>query len=98
MAAAVAAVVCWLGAVLALMMTSVVPTQPNGALSQLLLSIIFRTALPFGAGVLISASGGALADAGAFGLIVAFYLVTLATETTLSVGLINRAAEVPKAS
>jgi len=96
-AAFAAALLCYSGAVLALLMTSINTPDPNAATSRLLLSILFRTAIPFGGAMMLSSST-VLSEAGVFGLTVAFYLITLATESVLSLTLLNRSAELRKAS
>ncbi|MCG8583162.1 MAG: hypothetical protein MI757_00420 [Pirellulales bacterium] len=97
LASIAAATICWGGAFLALVVTAMPAQDPGAATSRMLLSIAFRTALPFGGAVLLS-SNSRLAAAGVFGLTVVFYLITLATETLLSLGLLNRSAEARKAS
>ena len=87
-AAVVAAVVCWLsgGLALASLMWWRRQNLPiQGALS----AIGVRTFIPLGAGVFLSSRGGALAEAGVFGLIVVFYLVTLVVDTLISVKIVG---------
>lgn len=88
LAAAVAGGICWLGAAIALAVIGVMKGPENGV-SGVLLGMIFRLGLPMGGGVLLSRIGGSLADAGVFGLIVAYYLVGLTVETLLAVRVIG---------
>jgi hypothetical protein len=87
-AAAVAAAVCWLAATLALAIV-VLFRGPKHGVSGILGSMLIRMALPLVAGTVLSRQGGPLAEAGVFGLIVIFYLFTLAIETWLSVSLVG---------
>jgi len=88
-ATAVAGGVCWLGAVLALWITWQFSGAGPVAVQGVLLGMLFRMGLPLAAGVALTTSGGALAQAGVFGLILAFYLLTLPLETWLSVRLVS---------
>ena len=87
LAAVVAAAICWVAAALALTSAAVL-RGPQRALGAMALGMIFRMGLPLGAGLFLSRLGGPLAEAGVFGLIVVFYLVTLVTETLLSLRLL----------
>jgi hypothetical protein len=83
-AAAVGAGVCWLGGTLALLSASWF-RDPRQVMFHLLFGMIFRMGLPFGLGLWLKSHGGPLADAGAFGYIVGFFLLTLIAETLLAV-------------
>ena len=98
LAAFAALMVCWIGASLALLISAVELQDPSAAMSRLMFTIVFRTAVPFCGAVFLSSASPRLAEAGVFGLTVGFYLITLATETLLSLGLLNRSAEARKAS
>jgi hypothetical protein len=89
-AAATAAAVCWAAAMLALVTSALVRGQFAG-LQAMLLGMLFRIGLPLTAGMYLSRRGGALAEAGVFGLIVVFYLLMLAVETPLSLSLLGLA-------
>jgi len=52
--------------------------------------MFFRFGLPLIAGLIFQESGGVLAEAGVFGLIVVFYLITLVAETCLSLQFVNK--------
>jgi peptidoglycan/LPS O-acetylase OafA/YrhL len=84
--AAVAAAICWLSATLTLVATGLTrgPLRP---FYGLLYGMLFGFAIPFAAGLYLTRSAPALASAGVFGLIVVFYLVTLAANTLLTVRL-----------
>jgi hypothetical protein len=97
LAAAVAAVVCWLGAFIALVITGVLRGTPQ-AVSGILAATLFRMGVPLAAGLLLSSFGGPLAKAGVFGMVVGYYLLTLVVETLLSLRLIMPAPKAPKAS
>jgi hypothetical protein len=89
-AAAVAASVCWLSATMALVVTGW-PRDPSQAVVGTLVAIPLRLVLPLAVGALLDLRGGSMAAAGVFGLVVVFYLVTLAAETTLILCLKERA-------
>ena len=88
-AATVAALVCWFAATLALAIV-VLFRGPKYGVSGILGSMLIRMALPLVAGTALSRQGGPLAEAGVFGMIVVFYLFTLAIETWLSVSLVGQ--------
>jgi hypothetical protein len=89
-AAAVAAGVCWLGSALALAGTARFGRGGvNAPLYTLLFGLIFNCMLPFSVGLILSRTGGALADSGVFGLIMFFFLFALTVETLLSLCLIK---------
>jgi hypothetical protein len=88
-AAAVAAWVCWFAAALALAIVMLL-RGPQHGVAGVLGSMLIRMALPLAVGVFLSRQGGSLAEAGVFGMIVTFYLFTLAIETWLSVSFISR--------
>jgi hypothetical protein len=90
-AAAVAAGICWLAQTLSMIATSLT-RGPLRGLYSLVYGLAFGFAGPFAAGLILSRRVPQLADAGVFGLIVAFYLVTLAVGTLLTVRLIAQAA------
>jgi hypothetical protein len=85
-ASLVAGVVCLAAGLLALVATAVF-RGPNAALWSLAFGLAFRMGLPLGCGLYLSRSQPLLAEAGVFGLIVAYYLFTLVVETLLSLRL-----------
>jgi hypothetical protein len=89
LAAAVAAGVCWFGSIAALVVTGY-SGRSDHAVQGHLLGMFFRLGLPLACGLAFQKVGGTLADAGVFGLIVVFYLVTLVAETILSLRLIKQ--------
>jgi hypothetical protein len=88
LAASTAAGICWVGSTIALLIAGYA-SRSNQAAQGHLLGMFFRLGLPLGAGMLLQMTGGPLADAGVFGLIVVFYLVTLVAETLLSLQFIK---------
>jgi hypothetical protein len=91
-AAAAAALICWTGSNVALLAAwRFGRGGVNGPLWTLLFGLVFNCALPFSVGLLLSRSGGSLAEAGVFGLIVIFFQVSLLTETLLSLCLMKTA-------
>jgi hypothetical protein len=89
-AASVAAGVCWLGSNLALAGTAKFGrTGLNAPLFTIAFGLIFNCVLPFAVGLVLSRSGGALAQAGVFGQIVICFQFSLLVETMLSLCLIK---------
>jgi|SRR5215471_3732580 len=97
LAASAAAGICWLGATAALVV-SWFSNRSNRAVQGHLLGALFRLGLPLGIGLVFQQSGGRLAEAGVFGFIVVFYLVTLVAETLLSLRLIKRPQQMTRNS
>jgi hypothetical protein len=85
----VAAGTCWISSVAALYLTEKLRLAGH-IIPGVFAGMLLRLALPLATGIFLSEWGGALADAGVFGFIVVFYLVTLAVETALSVRLIQQ--------
>jgi len=85
-AAGVAAGVCWAGGFLALIAAGLFRSSRN-AVNGVLVGMACRTGLPLVAGAMLHSHGGALAAAGVFGMILGYYLVTLAAETLLAIRL-----------
>ena len=81
LAAAVAFGVCWFGSAAALLVVAVVRSSPAAGL---LGSIFFRMGFPLLTGFYLQSQHGSLAQAGVFGMIVAYYLLALVVETLLS--------------
>ena len=96
-AATVAGSICWAGGMLALLAVVVVRGSQK-VLHGALLGMIFRMGLPLGAGVVLTSQGGDLANAGVFGMILGFYLVTLVVETLLSLRFVAPAGKMAEAS
>ena len=88
LAAAIAATVCLLSGVVALVVTGLSQGTSSSA-TGLLASMGIRTGLPLAVGLILSSSNEALASAGVFGMILVYYFIMLAVETTLAVRLIN---------
>lgn len=95
-AAAIAGFVCWGGGMIAVMLVAIFRNRQqvvNGAL----LGMLIRMALPLIVGVAFLQSGGPLADAGVFEMILGYYLVGLVVETLLAVWLIESSQQPAKA-
>ncbi|NOY40346.1 MAG: hypothetical protein GXP26_00730 [Planctomycetes bacterium] len=88
-AGATAASVVWVAASLALVIAFLQSRQPNKdtAVTSVLLAMLVRMALPFGAVILIGQVNRPLMEAGFFGLLTINYLLALALETVLSLRL-----------
>ena len=98
LAAAVAGVVCWLSASAALLITAWFPGGPQAAVSRMMLSMLVRMGVPLAVGTILEFQFGPLADAGVFGLIVVFYLMTLLVETMLSLRFVQHSSQSVEAS
>ncbi len=95
--AAVGAGVAWFGATIALVLAGVMHGPQNGA-QGVLLGMLFRMGIPMGAAILFTSSGGPLAEASVFEMILFFYLVTLVIETPMSVHLVRFGEKISKAA
>jgi len=82
-AAVLAALLCYLGAILALGASAIL-RQPEQALVALSLGMLARMGIPFGLGLAVHLQGGPLAKAGLVYYLLLFYPITLTTETILS--------------
>ena len=89
LAAALAAVICYLAALGALLVAAFTAGRPSGATGALL-GIGLRTGIPLIAAIGVPAIEPRLGAAGFFPLVLSFYLICLAVETVLSVRLIQR--------
>jgi hypothetical protein len=95
-AAAVAAVICWVSCSLALACVAILqPTQP---VAGVLGSMIFRMGIPMVSGLVLQHHHAELSEAGIFGTILLYYLLSLVVETLLSVRLIPSSLQTSKAS
>jgi hypothetical protein len=97
-AAALAAGICWVGAMIALLLVGLFRASHNQMVSATLLGMFFRMGLPLMTGLMLTRAGGPLAEAGLFGMILVFYLVGLLVETILSVRLLGSSQRVAKTS
>jgi hypothetical protein len=89
-ASTIAAAVCWLGASVALAGTAYFGrTGINGPLYTLAFGLLFNGALPFSVGLALNRAGGAVADAGVFGLSIVFLQFALVVETLFSLCLLK---------
>ena len=89
-AAGVAGGTCWAGALIALVLTGLL-RRHRQALAGVLAGMFFRLGAPLVVGLWLHQRAGPLAEAGVFGMIMLFYLVTLSTETALAVRLVRAA-------
>jgi hypothetical protein len=96
LAASVAAGLCWFGSTVALVIAGI-SGRTNHAVQGHLLGTFFRLGLPLVAGIVFQRFGGPLTEAGVFGLIVVFYLITLVAETFLALRFIKRPENVTRA-
>lgn len=92
-AAALAATICWVGGSTALMITASVGVGTPDAVKGVLAAIFFRMGLPLFMVMALHRRGGWLVEAGVLEMILVFYLVTLAVETTLAVRLVKNVVE-----
>jgi len=95
-AAVVGAVVCFSSAALAMWVTAA-SAGGASAINGSLLAILIRTGFPLLLGVVVLRASPPLAEAGLFGMIFVFYLLTLTAETVLAVRLVNLITHRPKA-
>jgi hypothetical protein len=84
LAAAIAAATCWFASALALVASNIHQGPLRGFYS-LLYGALLGFSIPFGAGLVLNRSAPRLSEAGIFGLMVVFYLFTLAVGTALTV-------------
>ncbi|MEW4454216.1 hypothetical protein AB1L30_16200 [Bremerella sp. JC817] len=66
-------------------------------IQSVLLGMFFRAGIPLVFGMLMHKAGGPLAEAGLFGMILVYYLLTLAVETILAVQLVSQTSTYKKA-
>lgn len=83
-AASISGIVCWLGALIALILAGV-SQGTSTAIRDTMLGSLVRTVMPFGVGLVTQWSSPPLASANIFGMIVVYYLLTLTAETVLAV-------------
>ena len=95
LAAAVAAVVCLAASMSAMVLTAKIKGT-QAALYSLLFGMALRTGVPLVVGTVLQQRGGMLAEAGVFGAIVAYYLLTLVLETWLVLPLVKRQNAAPE--
>ncbi|PQO42740.1 hypothetical protein [Blastopirellula marina] len=95
--AATAATVVLLGMEAALVLT-ILFRDSDFKIPSVLLGTFFRTGIPLVFGMLMHTAGGPLAEAGLFGMILVYYLLTLAVETVLAVQLVSQTSIFKKAA
>ncbi|EAQ77460.1 hypothetical protein [Blastopirellula marina] len=96
-AALIAALLC-LGSSLGALTLIVMYKQTPFGLHAALAGVGLRTGLPLAIGAFLKQADGPLAQAGVFGMIMVYYLLTLLVETILAARLLQPAANVSKAS
>jgi hypothetical protein len=95
-AAAVAASVCWFGCTMALFCAAFLQrTQP---VAGLLGGMLFRLGVPLVLGLVLQHNHEPLAQAGIFGTILLYYLLSLVVETVLSIRMLPAQQQIFKAS
>lgn len=87
-AAGLAAVVCWAGASLTMIVASSL-RGPQGALYGVVLGMLYRLGLSLGIAILVSRQFAELEKAGFVYYLLAFYPLTLAAETLLVLPLVQ---------
>ncbi|MGE9294823.1 MAG: hypothetical protein ACQKBV_00835 [Puniceicoccales bacterium] len=95
-AAATAASVVLLAMEAALLLT-ILFRDSEMKIQSVLLGMFFRAGIPLVFGMLMHKAGGPLAEAGLFGMILVYYLLTLAVETILAVQLVSQTSTFKKA-
>jgi hypothetical protein len=90
---ALAAGICWAGATVSLVLLHLLRLR-GSPMTGALLGMLVRMTIPLAIGAVATTQGGSLAGAGLFGQLVAFYLITLAIETCLSVALMKSSPQV----
>ncbi|PQO34702.1 hypothetical protein DTL21_14460 [Bremerella cremea] len=95
--AATAATVVLIGMEAALVLT-IMFRDTDFKIPSVLLGTFFRTGIPLVFGMLMHTAGGPLAEAGLFGMILVYYLLTLGVETVLAVQLVSQTSIFKKAA
>jgi hypothetical protein len=83
---ALAAGICWFGAMLSLVLLHVLRLR-GSPVAGVLVGMLVRMTIPLSIAFMATTQEGSLAEAGLLGQLVVFYLVTLAIETCLSLAL-----------
>jgi len=96
LAATLAAGICWIATEISLLLV-IMTRDPQKKLHSLLAGIFFRTGIPLVLGMFLHRAGGPLAEAGLFGMILVYYLLTLAVETMLAVKIVHQTTTSKKA-
>ena len=87
-AACLAAAVCLLSAEAALFLAGLFKGTAH-AVSATLAGMFLRTGIPLFAGITFDKAGGPVAEAGLFGMILVYYLITLLVESVLAVQMLG---------
>lgn len=93
-ATATAAVVCWVGAVIALVLLER-SRGTHRAVYAVLGGMLIRLTLPILAAIFLPSRAPLLAEGALLGQIVVFYLLTLALETLLAARMLNTSSKSP---
>jgi len=90
---ALAAGICWFGAMLSLVLLHVLRLR-GSPVAGVLVGMLIRMAIPLFFAIVAATQDGSSAEAGLLGQLVVFYLVTLAIETCLSLALAKSVPQV----
>ena len=93
-AAAAAGGVCYASAALALLLVAFV-RDPQQAVGAVLGGMLLRTGIPLIFGIVMKQQGGTLAEGEILAMVLPYYLLTLVTETVLSLKLIPTSGKQP---
>ena len=88
LAAVLATAVCWSSSVAALCLTYRTTGSPN-ALAGVMGGIMLRTGIPMAFGIIGSSANSQLANAGLLGMTMLMFLLSLAVETLMAVGIVT---------
>lgn len=95
--AAITAASVVLFAMEAAILTAIFLKNTELRVQSVLLGMFFRAGIPLVFGMLMHKAGGPLAEAGLFGMILVYYLLTLVVETILAVQLVSQTSTIKKA-
>jgi len=95
--AAITAASVVLVAMEAAILTAIFLRDTELRVQSVLLGMFFRAGIPLSFGMLMHKAGGPLAEAGLFGMILVYYLLTLVVETVLAVQLVSQTSTIKKA-
>jgi hypothetical protein len=90
---ALAAGICWTGAMLSLVLLHLLRLR-GSPVAGVLVGMLVRMTIPLAIAFRVTTQGGSLADAGLLGQLVVFYLVTLTIETSLTMALTKSVPQV----
>ncbi len=91
LAAAIGAGLCWFSSLLGLVAFHCMRSAGN-AMAGTMAAMLIRVSIPMAIGVFLTVRGGSLADDGVFGFVLLFYMLTLAADMLLMVGMVKSSA------